>query len=210
MSDIRRHQRHRGAKRSAWSAYRKWMANLVPMLFWLPPGVAGVLLFQEGQPIWAYVCWGAVPVLGWLGINRFALFQNEAMRRELSPLKPTADATFVGIATPKHRSLLDPHEDVGWLWMDGDELRFRGELLALNVPRDSIRRIAYRANPHTILGLGRWVVIEGLRDGKRFILRVEPRERRTLLGNKREGARLLGSLRAWVRASAKDHPAGPP
>jgi hypothetical protein len=206
MADMRRHQRNQRAKRIAWSAYRKWMANLVPMLFWVPPGVGGILFFQEGQPNWAYVCWGAVPVLGWLGINRFALFQNDAMRRELSPLKPTAEATFVGIATPKHRSLLDPHEDVGWLWMDGDELRFRGERLSLDVSRGVIRHIGYRANSHTILGLGRWIAVEGIREGKRFILRIEPRERRTLLANKREGTRLLGALNAWVRAGAATRP----
>lgn len=196
------------SRRRAWNAYRKWMANLVPMLTWVPLAVAGVLLFQEGQTTWAFVCWGAVPVLGWLGINRLALFQNDAMRRELSSLKPTAEATFVGIATPQHRSLLDPHEDVGWLWLDGDELRFRGERLSLDLPRDVIRRVGYRANAHTILGLGRWVIIEGVREGKRFALRIEPREGRTLLANKREGARLLGVLNAWIREGASDHPSG--
>lgn len=210
MPGTDRHNEAKRAERRAWSAYRKWMANLVPMLLWVPPGAAGILLFQEGQPNWAYVCWGAVPVLGWLGINRFALFQNEAMRRELSHLKPTVDATFVGVATPKHRSLLDPHEDVGWLWMEGDELRFRGERLSLSVPRDAIRQVGYRANSHTILGLGRWVVVEGIREGKRFILRIEPRERRTLLANKREGTRLVGVLQAWVRAGAADPLGGIP
>lgn len=191
------------AKKRAWSAYRKWMANLLPMLTWVPPGVAGILLFQEGQTIWAFVCWGAVPVLGWLGINGLALFQNDAMRRELAFLRPANEAVFVGVATPKHRGLLDPHEDVGWLWMDGDELHFQGERLRLILPRDGIRRIGYRANAHTILGLGRWVAVEGVREGRRFALRIEPRERRTLWANKREGAKLLGSLRAWLRQGAK-------
>lgn len=196
----------RRAKRRVWSAYRKWMANLVPMLTWVPPGVAGVVLFQDGHTTWAFICWGFVPLLGWLGINRLALFQNEAMRRELMPLRPRAEATFVGVATPKHRSLLDAHEDVGWLWTEVDELRFRGERLSLSIPRDAVRRVGYRANAHTVLGLGRWVVVEGVREGKPFALRVESRERRTLLGNKRDGARLHGHLRAWARESATGHP----
>ncbi|MER3466900.1 MAG: hypothetical protein C4340_07430, partial [Armatimonadota bacterium] len=115
-------------------------------------------------------------------------------------------AIFVGIATPKHRSLLDPHEDVGWLWMEGGELRFKGERLSLSIPQEVILRAGYRANAHTILGLGRWVVVEGVREGKRFALKIEPREKRTLLANKREGARLLTALRAWLRGSRDARP----
>jgi hypothetical protein len=189
--------------RPVWSSYRKLMANLLPLLCWVPLAVAGIVLFQENHRALAFAVWALVPVAGWLGINQFGLFQNEAMKRELRILRPAQSdrlIRFVGIATPKHRSLLDAHEDVGWLVLDEDALRFLGERKRIQLPKQEIRVVRFRPNVHSLLGLGRWVAVEGMHEGKRFFLRVEPREHGTLLANRREGARLLAELQSWLRS----------
>ncbi len=190
--------------RPVWSSYRKWMANLLPLLCWVPFAVGGIVLFQEGLRTLAFVAWALVPLAGWFGINLFGLYQNEAMKRELHSLRP-ADAKlvrFVGIATPRHRSLLDAHEDVGWLILEEDSLRFVGERKRIQLAKNEIRSVRFRPNVHSLLGLGRWIAIEGTHEGKRFLLRVEPREHKTLRANRKEGARLLDELRAWLAQGA--------
>ncbi|MFQ3588511.1 MAG: hypothetical protein SNJ76_12735, partial [Fimbriimonadaceae bacterium] len=60
------------------------MGNLVPALFGLPFGVAGVawiLRFQEiFSPGLALVA--VCPVVAWWAVDRMGLYDNEAMRRE--------------------------------------------------------------------------------------------------------------------------------
>ena len=70
-------------------------------------------------------------------------------------------APFVGCATPTYAGWLDPHEDVGFLLMEGDRLVFHGDRLNLVMMKADIATVRYRPNVHTMVGLGRWVSVEG-------------------------------------------------
>jgi hypothetical protein len=59
-------------------------------------------------------------------------------------------------------------------------------------------RVRFRANVHTVIGLGRWISIEGFADGKPIRLLIEPRERPQLLGNLRYSKRLAQRIRRWA------------
>jgi hypothetical protein len=187
-----------------WNTSRKWLGNLLPALIYLPLALTGVLLIvvrQEfiGPGLWFLV---ASVVTGWLAMNFLALagngFLKRQLRRELDevhPLKP--DAIFIGYARPEFRNLLDPHEDLGYLVLAPERLIFVGEIYRIQMPRTSVTDIRFRPNPHTMVGLGRWIEVQGSVDGKPTSLRFEPRERSTLLGNLFFGSELYQSLNEW-------------
>lgn len=140
---------------------------------------------------------------GWAATNLLGLFDNAAMRAQMEAMWARAGGDrarprwFVGMARPKYRGLLDPHEDVGFLVLGEDALEFFGEEVRVSVGRDEIARVRYRANMHSWVLLGRWVSIEGETAGVQFRLLVEPRERSTLLGNLMFGSELRARLEAW-------------
>ena len=65
--------------------------------------------------------------------------------------------------------------------------------------KDQIKGVRFRPNVHTMVGLGRWVSVEATAAGKPIRLLVEPREKRTMLGNKRYGKALRTRLEAWLK-----------
>ncbi len=173
-----------------WTRKRQWMGNVVPALVFVPGFLAGlVLILTSGDPLglglWLLV--GSF-ALGWLTVNAFGLFANQAMRAELSArLGLTASGgEFVGFARPTYRSGLDPHEDVGFLVLGEEGLRFTGDTLTVDLPWDAVERIRLRPNIHTLLGLGGWISIEGHLDGAPVRMLVEPRNHNTLWANARE------------------------
>lgn len=191
-----------------WNARRKWMGNLLPALLYVPPVVFGVYWMASRTEVDA-VGLGSIAaglVVGWIALNFLGLFESPRMRRELQSVfrdkgeSVPDDAVFVGFASPAYRSALDPHEDVGFLVLGADMLEFRGERHHLRIPKASVRRVGFRMNPHTLLGLGRWVVVEGQIDKKDVRLQIEPREKRTLLGNRRFSRQLADRIRTWAKA----------
>lgn len=112
--------------------------------------------------------------------------------------KPNGEKIFVGFATPKYTSALDAHEDVGFLVIDPDNLRFLSETREVDIPRSSIKEVRTRPNVHTLLLLGRWVSVEGEMDGRPIRLLVEPRQHRTLLRNRGESRMLVKRLQVWA------------
>jgi len=146
-------------------------------------------------------------VIGWLALNRFGLFDNAKMRRELERELKARDVdlgdspAFVGFATPRYSSALDPHEDVGFLVLRPGRLEFVSEVRTVTVERQDIREIRFRPNIHSLLGLGRWVSIEGEVGGQAIRLAIEPRERRTLLGNRAYSKELRNRLAAWLKSA---------
>jgi len=192
---------------TVWTARRKALGNVIPLLFWLPLTLAGIavaVVREEvlGTGLWLIV---AATVVGWLALNQFGFYQNGRMRRELERLMRakgedlSADRTFVGFASPRYHGLLDAHEDIGFLRILPDRLRFVSENRVLEVPKEDIREVRYRPNVHTIVGLGRWISVEGTAEGRPIRLLVEPRERGTMLGNLRYGPKLRAKLRRWLK-----------
>lgn len=194
----------RGVKPKVWTAKRRWLGNLVPALFWLPPTVTGAVWIVQkleflGPGLWLLV---AGQVIGWIALNRFGLWENRRMRREWRREHPPelgddAPRFFVGMATPLFRSLLDAHEDVGDLILRPDKIEFVGERHHIHLLRKHVTTLRYLPNVHSSLGLGRWVAVEGTIEGRPIRLLVEPRERDTLLANRRYSRELSAAIRAW-------------
>ena len=191
-----------------WSRSRKVMGNLLPAVLCLPLLGLGLFTFKPDRPldspaIWFFI---AFPVVGWVSLNFLGFYQNSFMKRELMRrlglfgTKAGPKSLFVGVARPRFRSSLDPHEDVGFLLIKPDRLEFLGETVQVNFEKKDIRRIRTRANPHTWVFLGRWISIEGEAAGTPVRLLIEPREKATLLGNLLYSERLKDELIAWAKS----------
>lgn len=181
------------------------MGNAIPLVGSVPLGVWAVLgMYRNGRIFGSELLWlGCMPAAAWLLMNFFGLFQNEAMRRDLARrmrLGPTGDPAsryFVGFARPAYRGLLDPHEDLGFLILHADRVEFKGELHDFSLKRSEMTQIRFRANPHSWVGLGRWISIEGVIEERPVRLLVEPRERPTLIGNLRLSSAIRSALVEW-------------
>jgi hypothetical protein len=191
---------------TVWTSRRKWLGNLIPAVFWLPPALYA--LFQiivknqlGGPALWSLL---ASTVLGWLAVNQFGFFENRRMEGQLKRIldaqeqKLTAEHYFVGFATPKYSSMLDAHEDVGFLCLYPDRLQFVSESRRIELSKSEISDVRFRPNVHSIIFLGRWVSVEGVSGGKQVRLLVEPRVKTTLLGNRLYGAKLRSQLKKWL------------
>lgn len=189
-----------------WNFQRKLMGNLVPILGGLPFGVIGIKMAFENEGVFgpqlAVLC--GMPVAGWLLMNFIGLWGNRGLRASLAKklsVAPGQGIYFVGLARPSYRGLLDPHEDVGFLIEHPDSLEFRGESLSFRLNRPDLLGVCYRPNVHTLVGLGRWISVEGKLEGKPIRLLVEPRERPTLLGNLRFSKALKFQLQGWLKGN---------
>jgi hypothetical protein len=188
-----------------WTSRRKWLGNLIPILFWLLPTVGGVIwTFRSpkivGPGIWLLL---SGQVFGWIALNFFGLFENGRIRRDsmrnLTKRRPPAPGpvVFVGCASSKHHSVLDAHEDVGFLAFGPHELEFIGDDKRVRILREQITEVRFLPNVHTIVGLGRWISIEATINGLPVRLLLEPRERNTLFGNLMLSGWLRGVIQDW-------------
>ena len=59
------------------------------------------------------------------------------------------------------QGLVDAHEDVGYLLFRGDELLFLSETRTIRILRSQVNSAQFRSNVHSLLGLGRWISIDG-------------------------------------------------
>lgn len=175
------------------------------MLLALPFGVWGALQLIRSGDVLGKGLFGfaAMTVTAWVAVNFLGLVGNASMKRALGFRLDTErpdlsnERFFVGLATPKHRGMLDPHEDVGFILLGNDSLEVYGDTLRLTLGKSEIETIRFRPNVHSMVGLGRWISIEGTTDGVKFRLNLEPRERNTLLGNRAFGKVLLARLQEW-------------
>ena len=137
-------------------------------------------------------------------MNFLGLYQNRVLKEELLILirslrgKPPEGRFFVGVATPKYTSLLDPHEDIGFLLLYLDRIEFLGDHLHFTIYKRNIAGIQFRMNPHTLVGLGRWIAIDGVMDEHPIRLQIELRESPTLMGNMRRSGAFKCILETWL------------
>jgi hypothetical protein len=192
---------------TVWTNRRKWLGNLIPALVWLPPAAIGMAILLQTQDLigWPLYFLIAATIAGWVAVNFLGLYQNSRMKRQLQLILESKgdsieDGPFVGFATPRYSSMIDPHEDVGYLRLFPDRISIATETQTVEMLRSSITRIRFRMNVHTIIGLGRWVSVEGESEGKRIRLLIEPREKSTLLGNLRYSTLLAQRLRRWLKS----------
>lgn len=194
---------------TVWTPVRRWMGNFVPILFWLPFASYGVYQIVESRQLLGsgLVYLAVATVAGWIGLDLFGFFQNGVMRRRLSEILCAetdlpADRVFVGFSSPRYTGLLDAHEDVGFLCFTPGALLFVGERRTVEMPREVISSVGFRPNAHTIVGLGRWISIEGTAGKHPVRMLIEGRERSTMLANFLAGPALKGRIEAWLQAPA--------
>jgi hypothetical protein len=184
------------------------MGNLIPVLCMLPFAATGIyLMVREEEITWPGVglCAGAL-IVGWFAVNLFGFFGNSRLRQEIvrkvlaKAGRDASGGTFVGFARPSYVGLLDAHEDLGFLFLDKDNLEYFGEIHRVTLAKSHILAIRYRPNIHSALGLGRWVSIEAKQQDKPVRLLIEPRESPTLLANRRKGKELRSLLEQWRKS----------
>jgi hypothetical protein len=191
-----------------WTSRRKWLGNLVPIFFWLVPTVGGIVwIFLSGKilgsGLWLLL---SGQVIGWIALNFFGLFENARIRRDsmrnLTLRRPPAPGPviFVGCASSRHHSMLDAHEDVGFLAFGPYELEFIGDEKRMCILREQITGVRFLPNVHTIVALGRWISVEAIINGLPVRLLLEPRERNSMLGNL--------ALSGWLKKTIEDWRAG--
>ena len=183
-----------------WTAGRKWAGNIVPFLFALPFAAWGIwTIVRDRAASPSSLVWlGFGIVVGWVALSLFGFWGNGTMRRLLSArLLPEDGSWFVGFASPKFAGLLDAHEDVGFLILGKDELTFAGDSRRVELPKDCVVRVVFRPNVHSLVGLGRWVSVEGVVKGQPVRMLLEPRRKPTMLGNLLLSGQLKAEIEAW-------------
>ena len=183
----------------------KLLGNLVPLAVMAAVALlGGLMVWRTHSSVVGWFLLLVSPMLGWLTVNMVGLWDNRRLRSEiefrLKVLRPrsTAPKYFVGFARPSYRSALDPHEDVGFLIFHEDRLEFYGGDLHINIYHEDFREVRTRSNPHTWLGLGGWISIEGFVEGQKVRMLLEPREHFTLVGNRRWAKFIKMEISKWA------------
>lgn len=193
-----------------WTTGRQLAVNLLPILAATPFLVLAVREASRDPLTLQTLGWTlAFFATGWLMTNLLGLIGNGGIKRQME-LRFLADhpgdkrmRVFVGFARPSYKGLLDPHEDVGFLLVSPESITFQGAVHQFSVPTVDVQTVRFRPNAHSWLLLGRWIAIEAEVGGRNVALHIEPREKATLLGNRRLGKRLAADLRALVASSQK-------
>jgi hypothetical protein len=195
-----------GPARPVWTLGRQLVGNLLPLVVGVPFLAFGLVqLAHQGAELVAAASLAAFPAVTWLATNFLALVGNRSLKEELIRRTPGQGGQrwFVGFSPPGRAGWLDPHSDVGFFVIHPDRVEFLGSETQVALKRAEVTMAQFRPNPHSWLGLGRWVSIEGTSLGRPVRLLIEPREKPTLLGNKAESGRLLQAVRDWHRAGSQ-------
>lgn len=201
---------------SPWTLSRKLAGNVIPLVLSFPPAVFGLReVLHKGWTPWGIAGLVAFPIVGWLGVNWFGQPGNASMRAEMArrwhlehAFDPTPK-TFVGFAHPTFKNALDAHEDIGFLVQHSDRLEYFGSRFKYKIFRSQITGISLRPNAHSWLGLGQWIAVEAIVEGTPIRLLVEPRERRTMGGNRKLGREWVQDLVAWWKAAPPEDSSEP-
>lgn len=193
--------------RKVWTNSRKWAGNMLPAIFLLPFAGYGVFLMLKTNDVLGPGFWWVVAGVGsgWVALNLFGLIGNAFMRRELKRelvakhVDFDSPHFFVGFASPKFTNILDPHEDIGFLFLREGSAEFIGEANNVKVPKPEIQRIFFRPNVHSWVGLGRWICIEGLRKQTKFRMHIESREKNFLILNLLGSRKVKDQISAWLK-----------
>lgn len=191
--------------RPVWTLWRQLVGNLLPLAVSAPLMVLGVrqAILNGLTPESLFLMAGFV-VAAWIATNFLGPCGGWGLKseigRRLHQVRPfdKTEKHFVGFAKPGGPSLLDPHQDVGYLILHPERLEFFGGHTQVELSREDVQVVRYRPNPHSWLGLGRWVSVEGTSGGVQVRLLVEPRERPTLLGNRKYSSKLAARLKDWL------------
>lgn len=188
-----------------WTLGKRLAGNVAPMMLACPFFFLAMIELARFGATMKVAGYGlAFLVVGWLGTNFMGLWGNQAMRRQMETrfrsMNPESAErrVFVGFARPSYRGLLDPHEDVGFLVFAEDGIQFKSDMNDIFMPAGLATQVYRKANIHSSLGLGGWICVEGELNGQLVQLLMEPREKKTLLGNKALSKVLIKEISAHV------------
>ncbi len=174
-----------------WTLGKRIAGNLAPLILSCPFFfLAMIELARFGANLKVVVYSLLFFAVGWLGTNFLGLWGNVGMRKQMetrfrSRFPEDSDRRFfVGFARPSYRGLLDPHEDIGFLILRPEGVQFLSDDTDFSIPANVVTSVRRKGNIHSTLGLGGWVCVEAEVNNKIVQMLVEPREKRTLLGNK--------------------------
>lgn len=193
-------------QKPVWTLKRQIMGNLVPLTLAGPMILVGLwLMYRSGKigGVGLYLV-GASIIVGWIMLNLFGLYENAKMKQQMSwrldqVMKEVPSRRyFVGVATPRFKGMLDPHEDVGYLLVFNDRIEYYGEKVRVKFKRSEVKAVEAGINIHSLIALGGWVIIRAERDGKSAELRVEMREKPYLRSNRALNRMLLKRLKSWL------------
>ncbi len=195
-----------------WTTARKLPGNILPVILGLPFLAMGLFEYpKDGLVPHVLLKLALFPIISWVSTIFLGLFGNNFLRQEMSrrlhaerPFDKT-EKVFVGFAKPGFVSTIDPHQDVGFLIMHQDRIEFYGSEFQVEVLKDWISNVRFQPNVHTLLGLGRWIAIEGQDQANNFKLLIEPREKRTLIGNLMFSKTLKRMIESW-RSNVNKNP----
>lgn len=191
-----------------WSNSRKLWGNLIPLLFSLPFLLLGLrdlipdLAVKTSTIVYLFL----FVSVGYLATGIVGAWGNRSLARQLrfrfqaQGITFSDDAWFVGFARPAYRSLLDPHEDLGFLELSPSGVQFRGEEIHVQLALGDVKRVTLRPNIHSWLGFGGWVAFEGTVNGQLVRLLVEPRHADTLWGNAAARKDLYRTAKRWFQS----------
>lgn len=199
-----------------WTTKSRLLGNLIPIVFCAPFLVVSILLYRPDKPFSGWPLFmGLFLVVGWTTLALFGYWGNDRMRtaigRRLDRAAPPSQGDhvqrfFVGMARPTYKNALDPHEDVGFLTLHEEKLEFFGDQITFEMPKATFSSVRFRMNPHTILGLGRWISLEGEKDGQKLRLYFESRENSILMGNWRPSGKIRTALQEWLGPVTQSDP----
>lgn len=188
-----------------WTTGPKIVANILPLIGPLVVGAMLAMTFpKEGFTARTVGLMLAFPVVGWLSVNFLGLAGNRGVRRametRLDRFRPRSKIArmFVGFAGPRYRSALDPHEEIGWLLVSEEGLELVGDATTVQLSRSDVAAVGKLANAHSWLGLGGWVVVDAVVEGKAVRALLEPRQAGTHWGNARLGRQLRNEMAHWL------------
>lgn len=189
-----------------WTHRRKSLGNLLPFLVWLPIASAGLVVMTVTAELLGIglLLLVLATLAGWITLNITGLFENRRMKLSLQRLLVARgdgdvdNCPFVGFCSPRYRGVLDAHEDVGYLRFLSDRLEFISETRIVEFQKDQIDRVKLRPNVHSLVGLGRWVSVEGTLQGKPLRMLLEPRDHDSMLANLRASANLRKRIILWA------------
>jgi hypothetical protein len=195
-----------GPENILWNWRRQLLGNIGPLAVGFPFQALGIfIMWRSNLLLGSGLAWflaGTIlsaTSLNWLGTyggHDLQLQFDVWYQAKVTHLPQTK--FFAGFATSKYSSLLDPHEDIGYLYLTPTHIGFLGEKYEFQIENSAITSVRGRFNPHSLLGLGGFIKIEFKVEGKNSSVLFEARSERTLLQNKREGRKLNALIKKSI------------
>lgn len=192
-----------GEPAALWTPTRRWMGNLLPMIFAGPLlAWAGWLAVTEPLSPLFWMALAASAIVGWLAVGLLGNTPKRGLHGRLMATFPTEESEtkriMAGFARAGAKGALDPHQHIGFVIFTPSALILAAEGMRVELKRSELMKIETQPNAHTWLGLGGWLRLTGRVSGQPFEVLVEPCGHWTLWACAAERRRLRQLITAWL------------